>query len=682
MDPQTRKVISRLRSGPYDITALNRIRDELTPVRDRLIAEGQRKTLAEIVDLVAAWARAATDKPVASRAFYEAAHIAEIELKTDERAVQLYTLSLEQDRLNNDALDRLEPLLVKQKQYRRLETVLEAQTKALTDVKDISPAARARVFRSLGKIRAENTNNIDGAIAAYESVLDTEPEKTDVRELAGLYVLRGKPGDAAHAAELYFTVGDITEGIDKISVLEKVLDLVPTHDGALTLLEQIIPQEEQGQRLHTLWATYIEKAPSGPNNDARRRMLAQAYGERGRYQEALAYIAELVRKRDEAAQKIHVDLSAKMSLEDKARSSGSAKAQVQSAPEVTSSIPPDISNLPVTKKTLVGYKMSELADGPPPAGALLIPESPDVPGASDWRNSPPPPLPSQKAPAVRHATDITEPLDERNLEEYLPNVDDEEPVYPRRKLPVKWLAAAGTVVVVIGAGVALWPSTNEVSKTSPTSSAATASAPTGAAVTAPIPTTQTAPTQQAIAKERTTAVENKDETAAAKTKEKSATEQSASTTQEPSKMAEPGKPAAKSDTNAQATETGEAAVPQKSIKNAASKVSVKLVVDSAKYKGGKIDKKQVIQALEEKTPEFERCYSKALTKKPRLKGRLAYSWTVKKNGKIGSIQKLRSTITDANLNKCAMATIRKITYPKPKNQVAKIQMAWAFSRSQ
>jgi tetratricopeptide (TPR) repeat protein len=549
-----------------------------------------------------------------------------------------------------------------------LETVLDAQAKTFATMKDL-PAVRAKVFRSLGRIRAENTNDIDGAIAAYESVLDAEPEVTDVRELAGLYVLRGKEGDAARAADLYFTVGDITEGTDQISILEKALDLVPTHDGALTLLEKIIPQEEQGKRLHPHWAAYVEKAPTGPNGDARRLLLAQAYGEQGRYQEALAYIAELVRKRDEAANKLHVDLSAKMSLAEKARSSGSPRgstSSVPSAPKVPSSSPHVTSSSPVTKKTLVGYKLSEVSDNaPPPAGAVQIPESPDPPGASDWRNSPLPPRPSQNATAVRREHD-TISLDERSLEEVLHGVDEEEAAYPRKKLPVKWLAA-GAAVVAIGAGLALWPRAKEANKTPSVSSTVTAAGgPNAPSVTAPIPTTQAAPAGQAGSKGPTLAVENKDEAAVtAKTKGQIETEQGA-----------------KSDTSAQATGQSDSAAPKKTIKNAAAGVNVKLAVDGASYKGGKIDKKQVLKALEEKMPEFERCYSKALKKTPQLKGRLVYSWTVKKNGKVGSVQKLRSTIADANMNKCAMATIRKIAYPKPKNQVAKVQMAWVFSRGE
>jgi tetratricopeptide (TPR) repeat protein len=668
MDQHTTKVINRLRSGPYDATAFKRIREELTLSREQLVAQRQQKTLAEMVDLLASWARSATDGAVASRALYEAASIAEVELKTEERAAQLYALSLESDCFNYDALDRLEQLLMAQKQYRRLETALEGQGKALLQAGEPTSAVRARVFRSLGKLRVDTANNIDGAIEAFERVLDAEPELSDVRYLAGLYESRRKPGDAARSADLYFTLGDITEGPERVAILEKSLALSPTHDGALALLEKTIEPREQGRRLQGLWAAYVEKAPPGPSSDARRRLLAQAYCEEGRYPEALAYLDELVKKGDSQAQRLYGEISA--------MTGGAAQGRASSGPVPASSRPSTkpprgrVAKNP--KKTLVGYKVSDLSGNvAPPLGAVPISNFPmppvgmksPPPPSPPPPSPPPPPVPGGRASGVTDDSSSYEPVSTGQVV----FVDEEDEFQLRKKFPVKWITM---VVIAIGAIVSallLWPQAKKPTEPGQSEAAAGSSiaAPVtgqaGSAVAAPPPAPlKDIPKTAAAGSPAPSGADGAEAQTAVGTAEKTAQEAP------PAKqIVEEQSPAAK--------KTGKGASPS---------VVVTLDEKSAKYMGGKIDKKLVLKALDKKIPDLERCYTKALAKKPRLKGSLSYGWTVKKTGQMVSLQKLKSTITDNSINSCVMATLKKTTFPKPKAKTAQLRMAWTFAREQ
>src|ERR1700759_1271780 len=81
MDPRTLELFRCLQSGPYDEAAWKQIQRLLVGQRRALRGRNDFATLAEIVQLLEAWAQAANTGRLRSAALGEAAEIAERELR-------------------------------------------------------------------------------------------------------------------------------------------------------------------------------------------------------------------------------------------------------------------------------------------------------------------------------------------------------------------------------------------------------------------------------------------------------------------------------------------------------------------------------------------------------------------------------------------------------------------------
>jgi hypothetical protein len=99
--------------------------------------------------------------------------------------------------------------------------------------------------------------------------------------------------------------------------------------------------------------------------------------------------------------------------------------------------------------------------------------------------------------------------------------------------------------------------------------------------------------------------------------------------------------------------------------------SVHPLFDQANLRGlGKLTDQQLTAAFEKAAPKLDQCYAQALEKKPKLKGRLIFQWTVKPNGKVTGAKKQGGTIKDADLARCTVDAISETKFPKPKKQGA------------
>jgi hypothetical protein len=365
MDPQTQKLIRRLQSGPYDATALDRIREELAMQREQLATSNDRETLRDVAALLDTWAQSARDNAVASVAYFEAGSIYEIELNAFEIAAQRYASSLSLNAANMETFRRLVPMLRKREAYDRLEAIIGEQARVLATADTVDPAIRLEVLREIAKMSADKTGNLDNAIQSYEDIVNLEPDLSDVIELARLRSNRGQSGDIERAADLYYTAGDVTGEPDGIEMVSKALDLNPSHADALALLERWIPQKEQAPKLRYRWAAFLEKAQPGPASDARRRALALAYETTGEYQKGLDCIAPLLKQGDAEAKEIHIKLRARLDLANK-------------APQPPSPAQPETveksSDKRSFKKTMLGYKVD--ATTPQPAKPLVATRQP------------------------------------------------------------------------------------------------------------------------------------------------------------------------------------------------------------------------------------------------------------------------------------------------------------------
>jgi tetratricopeptide (TPR) repeat protein len=225
MDSQTLELFRCLQSGPYDEAGLEHIRGLLKPQRRLLRARNDLATLLEVVELMQGWAESAADPSVGTLAILEASDIAERELRQPERAAQL-----------------------------------RAQASANADARDA--AQQAGHFASLGARRSE-AGDFDGAIEAYERALDADANVDVIYALAELYTQRGRPDDAAQAADLYCTLGDVLGNPEGIVMLERALALQPKHSDARALFDSYV-------------AAQYPSPPKGPPLAARPRQLGSA----------------------------------------------------------------------------------------------------------------------------------------------------------------------------------------------------------------------------------------------------------------------------------------------------------------------------------------------------------------------------------------------------------------------
>ncbi len=383
MDQQTLELLRVLQSDERDAGALQQIQSLLP--RARLGAGDDRAALADISELLEVWAETAPPE-LAAAVTVEAAQIADEDLEQAERALQLYMQSLSRAPSELEPLRKLDALLLKRGEREQLEAILVAHAEALCAVKDVDPALCARVYQHLGQVRAERGIDLDAAIEAYERSLDLAPEPGVIAELAELYARRGSNGDAAQAADLLCTLGDVLGAEQGAPMLERSLDLVPGHEAALELLETYVPAGEQATRLWTRWAAYIDATGDEASADKRRMLLAHAYAELGRPRDALISLGPLIDKSDPEALRLQAAYLASLQ-EGKQRESAAAQPAAK---------PGKGNGAAVRPPTLVGFRVP--APGNPSS-------------AAGPRSEPPGPIAAAAEPAEQPSPETGAPVE-------------------------------------------------------------------------------------------------------------------------------------------------------------------------------------------------------------------------------------------------------------------------------
>ncbi len=749
MDSQTLELIRILQAGPYDNAAFQRIRQLLPDARNWLAASGDRETLADVTELLQEWARNAVDPAAASLALYESGELADQMLGDPERAARMFAQSVAANPRNLKAMQRAESALVHLGQFVQLEAMLSEQALALAALPEAEPEVRAAVFRALGSVQAEQTGNVDGAIGAFEQVLDAEPDVTVIAALAQLYTGRNRDDDARRAADLYCALGEVSDGAESVAYLEHALNLAPDHEQALDELEALVPEAERPARLGGRWTAFIAAAPDGPGTDARRKALAQAFMEEERYAEALQWISPAAARGDAAAMSIREGLYHLMGVDpasmqapeavrpaqDEWRSasgpphnfdeqttrdygavaqaaraeaaqpasvppqapmpvSASAPRQAQGAqprftppattmPGVGSQAADDTKTPPVQSgATLVGYAVSpELKElygeamemkppAPEPAPATGEPQAPAPFPATE---APTLVLPARQQPPVRTAPEAmgaqaVQPQVAAAAAGVTPAaaapaaapaamdaalLPDDIDIKPKSALP-KLLIGAGLLALVAG-GVFVYmqyfakPAKQAATAVETASGEAQpGAAETGAAAPGSEQPGAAAEPTTAGAEEAATDEAKETEAAKAESAEEAATDQKA---------------------EAAETETGGAEEKQG---------SVRMVSQLLRVRGGKIDQGELMEAAEEAFPEMERCYAKARRQRPRLKGRVVLSWTIKTNGRVSAARRAGGTIKSRTFASCLASAIKKTGFPKPRRKAARVSLPFVF----
>lgn len=142
-----------------------------------------------------------TDRQVLLDKHIEMAELCTARLHDNAAAIELWKGILAEAPERADALDTLENLAEREKDWETLAVVLQTRCDACS-----TDAQKLELFQRLGVIYAERLDRLDDAVAAWQTVLELDPDATRVRRmLKDAYVARG---DFEALEALYSAQGD------------------------------------------------------------------------------------------------------------------------------------------------------------------------------------------------------------------------------------------------------------------------------------------------------------------------------------------------------------------------------------------------------------------------------------------------------------------------------------------
>jgi tetratricopeptide (TPR) repeat protein len=320
MPRDVRALIADLRKKPHDVELLRAVQ--------RALDDGNHAE--ELAHLLEWWAGYAPDDPLASKALLDAARCHERNPGKREHELSLVIAALERDPGNEQAAYRLRQLFETADDYLALERQLSEWSLAVR--REGAPATLCALASfSLGLVRANQLEDIDGAIAALEDTLRAFPEHPDAkRALADLYARRARVKlraddhrareDSHRAAQLYYELGNFELGEQAIACLLRALDLVPHHSAAMEALVRRVGKTNL-ELLRKRLTAYVGMSPDRVRTHRFRFELVRTLFRERRYAEAIPHLTHLSSRGYAEARRILERLSPEV-------------AQVQRLPEL------------------------------------------------------------------------------------------------------------------------------------------------------------------------------------------------------------------------------------------------------------------------------------------------------------------------------------------------------------
>lgn len=93
---------------------------------------------------------------------------------------------------------------------------------------------------------------------------------------------------------------------------------------------------------------------------------------------------------------------------------------------------------------------------------------------------------------------------------------------------------------------------------------------------------------------------------------------------------------------------------------------------------GTLSRGQVWEVIQKHSGQIQRCYERELTKNPGLAGKIQFMWTVKTNGRVGSVRERSNSMGNPAVSKCISGVIKKMKFPRPKGGEVEIVFPWIF----
>jgi hypothetical protein len=106
-----------------------------------------------------------------------------------------------------------------------------------------------------------------------------------------------------------------------------------------------------------------------------------------------------------------------------------------------------------------------------------------------------------------------------------------------------------------------------------------------------------------------------------------------------------------------------------------------LKLENAQLRGGKLNESQLSQVLGKAESKLLACYAEVVEKKPRVKGRVIYGFTVRTNGRASNVKRVGGTLRDEALLQCSAKVLETVRFPKPRKQSAQVKLPIHYKRT-
>lgn len=289
MHPRARALVDELYEHPHRLDTLEAVRRELDAPRHA----------ADLAEVLRWWATYAPDDTLASQVLLDAARrLASIDPQ-DPAVLATLIAALERDPSHEQAAQEVRMHLERARDFQTLEQVFTEWALA-TRREGCSPTVCALASFMLAHLRVRHTHDLDGAIEALCDALRAFPEHPEAkRALSGLYARRARKrvvtneraarDDRHRAAQLLYELGMFDIGKDAISDLQRALDLVPDHSGALeTLLRRLGGHQLPVRRMRL--QAFVNAAPDRVQTHRHRFELVRCLFRERRYADAVPHL--------------------------------------------------------------------------------------------------------------------------------------------------------------------------------------------------------------------------------------------------------------------------------------------------------------------------------------------------------------------------------------------------------
>lgn len=147
------------------------------------------------------------------------------------------------------------------------------------------PARRANLLSELARLKETQLHDVEGALEALREARNLAPSDILImHQLATLLLEHAPRGDVQaarvaqrRACELLYQIAQAVHPSEALPYLESALSACPDHEGALSLLERLAPEQDRADVLPAYWVRFLAAAGDGPETDQRRIWLGRAY---------------------------------------------------------------------------------------------------------------------------------------------------------------------------------------------------------------------------------------------------------------------------------------------------------------------------------------------------------------------------------------------------------------------